>query len=98
MDNVKVIFRKSENPYTKEKEITAFFPELTANYGNIVCYQHIGQHGEADLSFYHSTKKAMPDEYENLLKELKSIYHDYKLIVMQRINYTDLKKAWIKIA
>ena len=94
MEKVKVVFRKAKNPYTKEFEIIAFFPEGDANYGNILSYMHIGQHGEASLEFYHSTKKATEAEYKPLLEELKSIYDDYELIVKQKIYYKDLRKAW----
>ena len=70
MEKVKVIFRKTKNPYTKEYEIVAFFPEIDTNYGKILSYMHIGQHGEADLEFYRETKKATEAEYKPLLEEL----------------------------
>lgn len=94
MEKVKVIFRKSKNPYTKEYEVVAFFPELEANYGRILSYMHIGQHGEADLGFYHETKKATEEEYKLLLEELKAVYDDCELVVKCKINYNDLQKAW----
>lgn len=89
MENLKVIFRK-----TKDGEIIAFFPEASANFGNILSYMHIGQHGEASLEFYQETNKATETEYNALLMELKTIYDDYNLIVKQKINYRDLRKAW----
>lgn len=92
MENLKVIFRK-----TKDGEIIAFFPEASANFGNVLSYMHIGQHGEASMEFYQITKKATEAEYKPLLKELKVIYYDYNLIIKQKINYHDLRKAW-KIA
>lgn len=94
MEKVKVIFRKSKNPYTKEYEVVAFFPEFEANYGRILSYMHIGQHGEADLGFYHETKKATEAEYKPLLEELKARYDDCELVVKCKINYKDLQKAW----
>lgn len=94
MENVKVIFRKAKNPYTHEYEVIAFFPEIEANYGRILSYMHIGQHGEADLGFYHITKKATETEYRPLLNELEAIYDDCKLVVKRKINYKDLQKAW----
>ena len=94
MEKVKVIFRKAQNPYTKEYEIVAFFPEIEANYGKILSYMHIGQHGEADLGFYQETIKATEMEYKPLLEELKSIYDDCELMIKQKINYKDLRKAW----
>lgn len=94
MEKVKVIFRKSKNPYTNEYEVVAFFPEIEANHGRILSYMHIGQHGEADLGFYHETKKTTEAEYEPLLEELKTVYDDCELVVKQKINYDDLRKAW----
>lgn len=94
MEKVKVIFRKSKNPYTNEYEIIAFFPEIEANYGNILSYMHIGQHSEASLEFYHSTKKATEEEYKPLLNELKAIYDNCELVVRQKLNYKDVYEAW----
>lgn len=93
MEKVKVIFRKEYNEYTKKWDVIAFFPEFRVRYGNIVCYAHIGQHGEADILYYRTTKKTSPDEYAELFKELKSVYYDYELVVKQRLNYRDLYKA-----
>lgn len=94
MEKVKVVFRKAKNPYTKEYEIIAFFPEIKANYGKILSYMHMGQHGEASMEFYWSTKKATKEEYQTLLEELKAIYDDCELVVKQKITYKDLLKAW----
>ena len=89
MKKVKVIFRKN-----KDGEAIAFFPELYVQYGNIMSYMHIGQHGEASLDFYYSTKKANPQEYEPLLNELKVVYDDCILTVRQKLSYKDLLTAW----
>lgn len=94
MEKVKVIFRKAKNPYSKKYEVVAFFPEIEANNGRILSYMHIGQHSEADLGFYHETKKATEEEYKPLLEELKVRYDDCELVVRQKINYKDLYKAW----
>lgn len=95
MDKVKVIFRKVKNPYTEEYEVVAFFPEIEANYTRILSYMHMGQHSEADLGFYHESKKTTEEEYKPLLEELKAIYDDCELVVRQRLNYHDLiDKAW----
>ncbi len=89
-DKIKVIYRKGEGG-----EVVAFLPELPASRGNIVCYAHIGQHGEASIEYYHGTEKALPSEYAPLHKELKAIYSDYKLSVKRRLTYGDLtEKAW----
>ena len=90
MDKVKVIFRKD-----KEGNVIAFLPELRVNYGNIMSYMHIGQHGEADYLFYKETKKADKSEYNSLLDELERIYDDCTLVVKQKLYYDDLvNKAW----
>ena len=91
MEKLKVIFRKDKQC----GDVIAFLPELTANRGNILCYQHIGQHGEACLDYYWSTEKASENEYADLLKELAEIYDDFELDVKQRLYYNDLtNKAW----
>ena len=88
MEKVKVIFRK------KDGKVIAFFPEFHVQYGNIMSYMHIGQHGEASLDFYYSTAKANAQEYELLFNELKTIYNDCVLVVKQKLNYKDLLTAW----
>ena len=90
MDKVKVIFRKNKN-----NDVIAFFPEARVNYGNIMSYMHIGQHGEASYEFYLTTRKANKNEYTDLFAELRKIYDDCELVVKQKINYNDLRdKAW----
>ena len=90
MDKIKVIFRKN-----KDNEVIAFFPEERVNYGYIMSYMHIGQHGEASYEFYLITRKANKNEYTDLLTELCRIYDDCELVVKQKINYNDLRdKAW----
>lgn len=88
MEKLKVIFRKADG------EIIAFFPEANANFGNILSYAHLGQHGEATHDFYMTTKKATEEEYKLLLNELKGIYNEYELVVKRKIYYKDLLKAW----
>ena len=90
MDKVKVIFRKNKN-----NDVIAFFPGARVNYGNIMSYRHIGQHGEASYEFYLTTRKANENEYTDLFAELRKIYDDCELVVKQKINYNDLRdKAW----
>lgn len=85
-----VIFRKDK----KTKEIIAFIPEAIVNYGNILCYVHVGQHSEASLHYYWDTVKATEEEYKPLLKELQVIYNDETLIVKNRLNMDKLRKSW----
>ena len=89
MEKVKVIFRK-----IKDGQVIAFFPEFHVQRGNIMSYMHIGQHGDASLEFYYSTKKANLQEYEPLLNELKTIYDDCILTVRQKLSHKDLLTAW----
>lgn len=66
---------------------TAWFPNTVADpFGNVLTYQHIGQHGAGSRDYYQRTRAAKPEEYAALLREL------------QQIGYTDLKlyKRWGK--
>jgi hypothetical protein len=80
-----VIFRKWRNG-----DIIALFPEISTDVHNWFCqsYEHVGQHGSADYSgVVYNTVPATPDEYCNLLQELKAIGYD-DLIVRKRFNRT----------
>jgi hypothetical protein len=85
MEKTKVIFRKIKNDYTGDWDIIAFFPE-TYDRGFMTCYEHIGQHGEACLQTYWATKKAKPEEYADLYRELTELV-GYNLRVMQKMTY-----------
>ena len=65
-----VVFRKYKD------EVVAILPTLSAHYGNVVCYQHVGQHGEGHLSWVSDTLPATPAEYGDLLRELVAIGYD----------------------
>lgn len=69
------------------EEVIALFPEFTnkRNY-TIDSYMHIGQHGECDPLIVNDTKLAKEIEYQELLDEIKSIYHDYDVKVMKKLN------------
>lgn len=73
-EQIPVIFRACRGPEFKGS-IEAFFPTLEAKPGRMACYAHIGQHGEACLLYYRiKTKPAKPEEYADLLSELRGIY------------------------
>ena len=79
----RVVFRKF-----KEGDVIALFPDQVNIYyglGTIGCYQHIGQHGKCSLDITSITKLATIEEYEPLLKELKSIGYE-NLRVMKKLN------------
>lgn len=67
-----VIFRKHSD------EVCAYFPTLRdhpSSHGHyITCYAHIGQHGSADPSWLQAGRPATPEEYADLLVELRGIY------------------------
>lgn len=91
---LQVIFRMVYNSYTKRYECEAFLPETPVRYGRIGNYAHIGQHSEASLDYYYKSKKASPEQYAELYKELQSIYDDVTLVIKQRLNYDILRKNW----
>jgi hypothetical protein len=76
----KVIFRKF-----KEGDVIALLPDVDANFGNIMSYQHQGQHSEASIEIIRYTKLTTPAEYKSLLSELKSIGYNPK--VYKRLQY-----------
>ena len=80
---LKVVFRKFN-----DGEIIALFPQFTNKYNyKIDSYMHIGQHGEVDHhAILEQTKLATEEEYQALLNEIKSIYRDYDIKVMKKLN------------
>lgn len=78
MSKVKVVFRK----FKDSGEVIAIFPEINWDaYGAVTSYMHVGQHGGADrYQIATKTVKASPDEYANLLAELKSIGYEPEII------------------
>ena len=48
------------------------------------CYSRIGQHSEGDITyFYNNTRPAK--NYDSLLKEIESIYSDYKIVIHNKL-------------
>ena len=70
-----VIFRADRSGPSKG-EVTAVFPTVPADYAGILmtCYAHIGQHGGCSFVWYRTTRPAKPEEYADLLAELRAIY------------------------
>lgn len=91
METLPVIFRKMRGKQYESDGVTAVFPTLAWDIaGNqITVYAHIGQHGGASYGWYWSTRAARPDEYQDLLRELRGIYESgpdaVKLEVRQRM-------------
>ena len=81
---LKVVFRKFN-----DGEVIALFPDIKFGcpYYQIMSYMHIGQHGEVDHhAILEQTKLATEEEYQALLNEIKSIYRDYDIKVMKKLN------------
>lgn len=70
-----VIFRADKAGDFKG-DITAVFPTLpgTSEPYSATCYAHVGQHGTCRRAWYNTTRAAMPDEFADLLRELRGIY------------------------
>ena len=74
-----VIFRYSED------EVYALMPEDPADFDGrlCTCYQHIGQHSDADYNYCIATSRpATPEEYAPLAEELRRI--GYRLKIRER--------------
>ncbi len=75
----RVIFRK----WHKTQDIIAILLDCAANPGYVVCYEHVGQHGEGKyFAIMEGTSPATPDEYAPLARELTQI--GYRLLVRKR--------------
>jgi hypothetical protein len=77
METIEVQFRKLRG------EIIAVFPYVIMNKTNVLSYQHIGQHSECIWNINSVSKAAKPEEYRDLLSELRGIYLpeiDFKVI------------------
>lgn len=96
MEKIKVIFRKSRNPYTGKWEVEACFPEFRASYGMIQCYTVDGW-TEASVEYYQNETCAVaPEDYAELLEFLRE--DDVELVVRKRLNWNDLRnKAWKRV-
>jgi hypothetical protein len=73
-----VIIRRDRETGT----LVAFMPEASANPGMIVCYAHIGQHGEACRDYMLGCKTVGYDlpEVQELVKELVTVGYGVRLV------------------
>lgn len=96
LENYPVLFRMAREG--GERYLTALLPYGLTSRGTLQCYAHVGQHGEASLDWYHTTKRATPEEYADLLTELRSIYEAepdaVRLVVKQRLPRNWREHAW----
>lgn len=83
-EEVEIEFKKTPDDGT----VIAFFPQTmhdgSCNPGNIMSYEHNGQHGEASIDFYHDCTNCFEEDYAALLHELEGIYDDCELVVVQK--------------
>ena len=76
---LKIAFRMLEG------EVIALFRNNPDDRGQefITSYMHVGQHGGASRKLFRR-KKATPEQYADLLEELKYIYEpEHKIVVVQ---------------
>lgn len=79
-----VIFRVLTHEPQKG-EVIALFPLMPEPNGLVNSYMHIGQHGAADYAgMIRQSRKATPEEYMPLYRELISAPYYYNLIVYDR--------------
>jgi hypothetical protein len=75
-----VIFKKDADG------LFAFFPELPGTNDPYSCtyYVHVGQHSTGDVAYMASVRRAKPEEYADLFRELESL--GYNLDVRRRVS------------
>jgi hypothetical protein len=66
-----VCFRKFDNG-----DVIALFPDQWESASACMSYMLVGQHGGADRQLLLTLDRAMPDEYEPVLREITDIYED----------------------
>lgn len=82
----RVIFKKDEHG-----DVIAFFPQQpgTNSVHTCMCYQHVGQHGSAAITYVANCKPAKPSEYADLKAELERL--GYELEIVRRTTRADEK-------
>jgi hypothetical protein len=73
MQTLDVVFR-AERSGLHKGEVTAVFPTIWEGMNTYQCYAYVGQHSGCARDWYYTTRPATPDEYGDLLAELKAIY------------------------
>jgi hypothetical protein len=62
-------------------EVTAILQDCPANPGRVVCYAHIGQHGEASREWVSEQRTATIAERADLLAEVACIYKSENICI-----------------
>lgn len=74
-------------------DVIALFPHIPGDmrpYQTCQSYQHIGQHGAADVRLVERTRLATRAEYRELAAELRAI--GYRLDIRARFHSTDARR------
>lgn len=83
---MKMVFKKFE-----DGDVIALFPDEIADYdGNIMSYQHVGQHGAASPALIQELEDASPEEYAPLKKELEGLGYIVKIVEASLTEYPTL--------
>jgi hypothetical protein len=103
LEALPVIFR-AERSGDFKGDVTAVFPTLPGTYdpATFTVYAHVGQHGTGGRPWYWTTRRAKPDEFADLLRELRGIYETgpdaVRLEVRQRMTqaHDDARRAELR--
>lgn len=85
-ESLVVVFR-AERSGDHKGSVTAVFPSQAERGGLYTCYAHIGQHSSCSRDWYATTRPTTPEEYAGLLRELRGIYDDVRLVVRKRAKW-----------
>lgn len=80
----RIVFRKYFNNYANRWTPVAFLPDVEAGPGWIMSYEHCGQHCEASMNYYRSTKPCEPELYAPLLEEMVANFN-YRPRIMKKL-------------
>ena len=84
---VEVLFRKEEDGQILCVFANIFWANPRTDLLQIECYAHIGQHSTTDYSYIaDNTTEASPSEYADLLSEVKNIYSDCDLKIVNHLH------------
>lgn len=69
--------------YMEGKDVLAVFPDIQEKnrYRDdlLLCYSHVGQHSTCEPEYIKRKRLASPEEYKDLLNELRGIYPDLEV-------------------
>lgn len=66
--------------HEENKDLFAYFPNQKNTAVTNVAYSHIGQHSGCSPSYAKESRKATPEEYRDLQKELESIGYNLEIL------------------